>query len=418
MSSSEQRPAATSAKWLSIVGIGEDGVAGLGEKARRLVSEAEFVFGGKRHLTLAESLINGKATAWPSPFSDGIATIRGLRGRRVCVLASGDPFLHGVGATLARHVPADEMDVVPAPSAFSLAAARLGWPLAEIDTVSLHGRPVAQLRPWLHPGRRILALTSDASGPFEIAELLRNIGFGQSRLTLMEALGGANERMRKTTASGFDLADIHPLNLVAVEVEADADAPVLGLAPGLPDELFEHDGQITKREIRAATLSALAPRRGELLWDIGAGSGSVSLEWMLLHPSMSAIAIEAHGERAARIGRNAESFGVPGLKIIEGRAPEALDDLPTPDAILIGGGGSDTELIQAALDALRPGGRIVVNAVTLETEAMLLDLRDSLGGTLTRIALHRAEPVGSMTGWRPAMPVTQWAWTKPQGGGS
>ncbi|MFN4271431.1 MAG: precorrin-6y C5,15-methyltransferase (decarboxylating) subunit CbiE [Aliihoeflea sp.] len=418
MSSSEQRWAATSAKWLSIVGIGEDGVAGLGEKARRLVSEAEFVFGGKRHLTLAESLINGKATAWPSPFSDGIETIRGLRGRRVCVLASGDPFLHGVGATLARHVPADEMDVVPAPSAFSLAAARLGWPLADIDTVSLHGRPLAQLRPWLHPGRRILTLTSDASGPSDIAALLRNVGFGKSKLTVLEALGGPDERMLETTASGVDLAEVHPLNLVAVEVEADADAPVLGLAAGLPDEMFEHDGQITKREIRAATLSALAPRRGELLWDIGAGSGSVSLEWVLLHPSMSAISIEAHGERVARIGRNAESLGVTNLQVVEGTAPDALSGLPAPDAIFVGGGGSRPGVMAAALAALKPGGRLVANAVTLEMEAVLLDLHASQGGALKRLSVQRAERVGSMTGWRAAMPVTQWAWTKPQGGGS
>jgi precorrin-6Y C5,15-methyltransferase (decarboxylating) len=418
MSSSEQRPAATSAKWLSIVGIGEDGVAGLGERARGLVDEAEFVFGGKRHLALAESLINGEARAWPSPFSDGIETIHGLRGRRVCVLASGDPFLHGVGATLARFVPADEMDVVPAPSAFSLASARLRWPLAEIDTVSLHGRPVAQLRPWLHPGRRILTLTSDASGPSDIAALLSNIGFGKSKLTVLEALGGPDERVLETTASGFEVSDVHPLNLVAVEVEADAAAPVLGLAAGLPDEMFEHDGQITKREIRAATLSALAPRRGELLWDIGAGSGSVAIEWMLLHPSMSAIAIEAHGERAARIGRNAESLGVTNLQVIEGTAPDALSGLPAPDAIFVGGGGSRPGVMDAALAALKPGGRLVANAVTLEMEAVLLDLHASQAGALMRLSVQRAERVGSMTGWRPAMPVTQWAWTKPQGGGS
>ena len=278
MSSSEQRRAATSAKWLSIVGIGEDGVDGLGQTARRLISEAAFVFGGKRHLQLAERLIAGEKRPWPSPFSEGIEAVRDLRGRRVCVLASGDPFLHGVGATLARHVAADEMDVVPAPSAFSLAAARLGWQLGEIETVSLHGKPVSQLRPWLHPGRRVLTLTSDADGPAAIAELLRSIWFGQSRLTILEALGGASERIRSTTAIEFGLSDIHPLNLVAIEVDAEKGAPIVGLAPGLPDDLFEHDGQITKREIRAATLSALAPRRGEVLWDIGAGSGSVAIE--------------------------------------------------------------------------------------------------------------------------------------------
>lgn len=415
MSSSEQRRAATSAKWLSIVGIGEDGVAGLGETARRLVTEAEFVFGGKRHLALTESLIAGEARAWPSPFSDGIEAIRGLRGRRVCVLASGDPFMHGVGATLARHVTADEMVVVPAPSAFSLAAARLGWALAEIDTVSLHGRPVSLLRPLLQPGRRVLALTSDAEDPATIAALLREHGFGQSRLTVLEALGGSDERLRETRADSFALADIHPLNLVAIEVLADAEAPVLALAPGLADDLFEHDGQITKREIRAVTLSSLAPRRGELLWDIGAGSGSVAIEWMLQHPSLSAIAIEADGERAARIARNADSLGVPGLTIVEGKAPGALEGLSAPDAIFVGGGGSRAGVMDAAIDALRPGGRLVANAVTLEMETVLLAHHARLGGQLVRLSIQRAECVGSMTGWRPAMPVTQWAWTKPRG---
>lgn len=418
MSSSEQRRAATSTKWLSVVGIGEDGVAGLGETARRLVAGAEYVFGGKRHLALAKSLIAGEARVWPSPFSEGIEAVRALCGRRVCVLASGDPFLHGVGATLAHHVAPEEMVVVPAPSAFSLAAARLGWPLADIETVSLHGRPVAHLRPFLHPGRRVLALTSDAGGPVAIADMLRSHGFGQSRLTILEALGGANERVREKTASGFDLADIHPLNLVAIQVEADADVRVLGLAPGLPDDLFEHDGQITKREIRAATLSALAPRRGELLWDIGAGSGSVSIEWMLLHPSLSAIAIEAYGERAVRIGRNAENLGVPGLRIVSGPAPEALSGLPAPDAVFVGGGGSRPGVMEAAIRALKPGGRLVANAVTLEMEAVLLDHYARHGGALARLSVQRAERVGSMTGWRPAMPVTQWAWAKPRGGSS
>lgn len=418
MSSSEQRRAATSAKWLSIVGIGEDGVSGLGATARRLLSEAEFVFGGKRHLSLAESLIAGEARPWPSPFNEGIEAVRALRGRRVCVLASGDPFLHGVGATLARHVAAEEMQVVPAPSAFSLAAARLGWPLAEIETVSLHGRPVGTLRPFLHPARRVLALTSDADGPAAIAELLRGTGLGKSSLTIMEALGGANERISRTVAEDYNLADVHPLNLVVIEVEADPDAPVLGLASGLPDEMFDHDGQVTKREMRAATLSALTPRRGELLWDIGAGSGSVSIEWMLLHPSLSAIAIEADGERAARIGRNAENLGVPGLKIVEGRAPEALAGLPAPNAIFVGGGGSQPGVMEGALDALKPGGRLVANAVTLEMEAVLLDHYARHGGALARLSVQRAERVGSMTGWRPAMPVTQWAWAKPRGGSS
>jgi precorrin-6Y C5,15-methyltransferase (decarboxylating) len=310
------------------------------------------------------------------------------------------------------------MEVVPAPSAFSLAAARLGWSLPDVETVSLHGKPVALLRPLLHPGRRVLALTSDADGPAVVAALLTAEGFGRSHMHLLEALGGPGERISAHVADSFEAREINPLNIVAIEVIAEPEASILSLAPGLADELFEHDGQITKREIRALTLSALAPRRGELLWDIGAGAGSVAIEWMLRDPSMKAIAVEEDAERAARIERNANELGVPGLNVVQGSAPEALHDLPTPDAVFVGGGGSDPELIQAVLDALRPGGRIVANAVTLETEAMLLDLRDSLGGTLTRLALQRAEPVGGMTGWRPAMPVTQWIWEKPQGDAS
>jgi precorrin-6Y C5,15-methyltransferase (decarboxylating) len=400
-------------RWLSIVGIGEDGVSGLGDIAKKKIRSAEIVFGGKRHLSLAKDLITGDARAWPSPFEQGIEAVLGLRGRSVCVLASGDPFLHGVGATLARHVDAAEMDVLPAPSAFSLAAARLGWPLHATATVSLHGKSLDLIRPELHPGRRIFALTSDSDGPAGLASLLSGAGFGKSRLTVLEALGGPDERITTEQASAFSLVGINPLNVVAIEVVADPDARILPLAPGLADDLFEHDGQITKREIRAATLSALAPRRGELLWDIGAGSGSVAIEWMLADPSMRAIAIEANPERAARIGRNAKACGVPGLEIVEGRAPAVLTGLAAPDAVFIGGGGSDNGILPAMVEALKPGGRLVANAVTLETEALLLAKHTELGGELIRIAVSRAAPVGSMRGWRPAMPVTQWSWVKP-----
>jgi precorrin-6Y C5,15-methyltransferase (decarboxylating) len=399
--------------WLSIVGIGEDGPAGLGSDARNHIAEAEFVFGGKRHLGLAADLIKGKSRQWPSPFDAAMRDLMSLSGRRVCVLASGDPFLHGVGATIARLVPAAEMTTFPAPSAFSLAAARLGWPLAEIETVSLHGKLVELLRPLLHPGRRVIALTSDENGPAAVAALLAVSGFGGSTITVLEALGGTRERVRATRADRFALASIDPLNVVAIDIEASPGARILPLAPGLSHELFEHDGQITKREIRALTLSALAPRRGELLWDVGAGAGSVAIEWMLADPSLRAIAIESNSDRAARIGRNAVALGVPGLVVVEGLAPTALAGLPRPDAIFIGGGGSDDGVLAAAIDALAAGGRLVANAVTLEMEAILLDRHAKLGGELTRIAVSRVAPVGSMQGWRPAMPVTQWLWAKP-----
>jgi precorrin-6Y C5,15-methyltransferase (decarboxylating) len=408
---------AAAPRWLSIVGIGEDGVDGLGAVARSLVANAEIVFGGKRHLALAGSLIRGAMRPWPTPFEGAIAEVLAARGRQVCVLASGDPYLYGVGALLARDVDPSETLVVPAPSCFSVAAARLGWPLADCALVSLHGRALDRVRPHLQPGVRVLALTSDGEGPAALAHLLVESGFGPSRLTVLEALGGPRECIRTTTAADFALGTIDPLNTVAIEVAAEAGARIIARASGLSDDLFEHDGQITKREVRAVTLSSLAPRRGELLWDVGAGAGSVAIEWMLADASMRAIAIEAEAERAARIARNAASFGVPDLAIVGGVAPAALTGLPAPDAIFIGGGAGDPGVLDAAVGALRGGGRLVVNAVSLQTEALLLARRAALGGELIRIAITRADRLDSaesnMSIWRPAMPVTQWRWVKP-----
>jgi precorrin-6Y C5,15-methyltransferase (decarboxylating) len=379
--------------------------------ARGLIGKAEVVFGGRRHLALAASLIRGEARPWPSPFDSAVDGVMAQRGRRVCVLASGDPFLHGVGAVLARRVDPTEMLAVPAPSAFSLAAARLGWALPETVQVSLHGRSVDLVRAHLQPDMRVLVLTSDGDGPTELARLLSDAGFGESILTVLEALGGRRERITTATATAFDLGEIDALNVVAIVVKAGPDARVIARTPGLPDAMFEHDGQITKREIRALTLSSLAPRRGELLWDIGSGSGSIAIEWMLADPSLRAIAIERRHDRAARIRRNAAAFGVPGLEVAEGEAPAALEGLPAPDAVFVGGGGAAS--LDAALSRLRGRGRLVANAVTLETEAMLLVRYATLGGELTRLAVTRADAVGGKTGWRPALPITQWTWIKP-----
>ncbi len=397
---------------MTVIGIGEDGVAGLGDEAKRLIAAAPVVFGGIRHIELAASLIRGEREAWQSPFEKSVEAIISRRGSPVVVLASGDPFLYGVGATLARRIEASEMRTIPAPSAFSLAAARLGWALQEAATVSLHGRPLDLIRPHLQPGARVLALTSDGNGPNALAGLLSESGFGQSRLTVLEALGGERERVSRHVASSFTLEKVNALNVCAIEVVADAGSRVLPLASGRDDALFEHDGQITKREVRALTLSALAPRKGELLWDIGAGSGSIAIEWMLADPAMRAIAVEASPERAARIGRNAARFGVPGLSVVEGQAPDALSGLARPDVIFIGGGGSEAGVMEAAIAALPSGGRLVANAVTTKMEAVLLAHHAGLGGSLIRIDIARASPVGTMTGWRPAMPVTQWSWVK------
>jgi precorrin-6B C5,15-methyltransferase / cobalt-precorrin-6B C5,C15-methyltransferase len=405
------RETAAPRRWLSIVGIGEDGIEGLTPIARSLVQAAEMVFGGQRHLVLAAPLIRGVARPWRSPFERAVEEVLAQRGRQVCVLASGDPFVYGVGSVLLRHVDPRETVTVPALSTFSLAAACLGWALPETTQLSLHGRALDLVRPHLQPAARVLALTSDSEGPAALARLLADTGFGTSRMTVLEALGGPRERLRATTAAGFDLGDVGPLNIVAVEVEASPGARVLARTSGLCDDLFEHDGQITKREVRAMTLAALSPRRGGLLWDVGAGAGSVAIEWMLADPAMRAIAIEGRSDRAARIRRNATAFGVPGLEVIEGVAPAAFAGLAQPDALFIGGGAASA--LDAAVAALRPGGRLVVNAVTVETEALLMNRRATLGGELTRVAIARAEPMGGVQAWRPALPVTQWVWEKP-----
>ena len=371
------------------------------------------MFGGKRHLALAAPLIRGAARPWPSPFERGIDEVLTHRGQDVCVLASGDPFLYGVGSVLSRHVEPQDMLVVPVPSAFSLAAARLGWALPDVALLSLHGRALDLVRPHLQPGARVLALTSDGETPANLAGLLAATGFGASRLTVLEALGGARERIRTATAANFALDAVDPLNTVAVEVGATAAAHVIARTPGLADDLFEHDGQITKREVRAVTMSSLAPLRGELLWDVGAGAGSVAIEWMLRDPLMRAIANEARADRAARIRRNAAALGVPGLDVVPGTAPAALDGLPSPDAIFVGGGASDPAVLDRAMAALRPGGRLVVNAVTLETEAQLIARHAAAGGALIRIAVSHVGLIGDMRTWRPALPVTQWTWVKP-----
>jgi len=399
--------------WLTIVGIGEDGLEGLSPAARAAIQGAELVFGGSRHLELAAEAISGATHAWLSPFSRSVEAILAAKGHTVCVLASGDPFHYGVGATLSRQVDPAQMRVLPHPSSFSLAAARLGWPLQDVVSLSLHGRAEEHILPFLHPAARILALTSDQSGPARLAALLTRAGFGRSIITVLEAMGGLRERVRSQMAEFFALDDIDPLNICAVTVVPLPGARILPLTPGIDDDLFEHDGQITKRDIRALTLAALAPRRHEVLWDIGAGSGSVSVEWMLSDPSLRSIAIEARTDRAAQITRNAKAFGVPELQVVEGFAPAALDGLAPPHAIFVGGGGSKDGVLAAAQAALRPSGRLVANAVTLEMEQMLLAFHAEHGGELTRIAVSRAAEVGNMTGWRPAMPVTQLRWTKP-----
>jgi precorrin-6B C5,15-methyltransferase / cobalt-precorrin-6B C5,C15-methyltransferase len=400
-------------RWLSIVGIGEDGLDGLAPAARALISEAALVVGGRRHLALVAGAVKGETLTWPSPPADAFPAILAHRGAAVCVVATGDPFFYGIGSLLAREVPPEEMVCLPAASCFSLAAARLGWAVQDCALVTLHGRALERIVPHLQPRARILALSWDATTPGKLAALLIHRGFDAASMTVCEAMGGPRERLRVTTARDFALDGIDNLNLVALDMQDAAHAGAIPLTPGLPDAWFEHDGQLTKQDIRAVTLAALAPRRGELLWDIGAGSGSVGIEWMLASPSNRAIAVERDPIRSGRIARNAASLGVPDLEILTGAVPAALLGLAPPNAVFIGGGATSSGTIDAVWDALPSGGRLVVNGITIETQALLIHWFKTLGGSLKTIQIGHADPVGGLHGMRPALPVTQWSVTKP-----
>lgn len=393
-------------KWLDIVGIGEDGMDGLTPATRAVVEAAEVIVGGDRHHALSPQ-VTAERLAWPSPFDAMIDTIRGLRGRRAVVLVTGDPLWYSVGARILRAIPAEEITFHPQLSAFQWAAARMGWSLADLETLTVHGRPVEQAIPFFAPDARLLILTRDETTPGDIARLLTERGYGDSRMTVLGALGGPRETRIDGVAKDWD-AESPAFHTLAVECRAVPGAKVLARGPGLPDDAFEHDGKMTKAEVRAVTLANLAPRRGATLWDIGCGCGSVAIEWLRLARDGAAIGIEPLAERRAIAGRNAMTLGAPRLKLVEGRAPEALEGLPAPDAVFIGGGLS-AAVIDAALAALRPHGRLVANAVTLESEAILMAAQAEHGGTLTRLAVARAEPVGPFRGWRPLMPVTQWS---------
>jgi precorrin-6Y C5,15-methyltransferase (decarboxylating) len=379
---------------ITVVGIGADGWAGLSESARAAISGAEVVFGGPRQLAyLPES---APKVPWPSPL---LPALDGLlaehAGRRVCVLASGDPLLSGIGTTLVKRLGIEDVEILPALSSVTLARARLGWSAEETEVVTVVGRDVHRVNRVLAPGRRVLVLGSTSAA---LGDLLEARGYGDSRMTVLEELGGPGERR-------FD-GWTHPgsvLSIVAVECAA---GPALSLVGGLPDSAFEHDGQLTKRDLRASALARLAPTPGELLWDIGAGAGSIAIEWSRAHPLNRAIAVERDPQRAARIGRNANTLGVPELHVVTGSAPEALADLPEPDAIFVGGGVT----VPGVLDGcLATGVRLVAHGVTLESEQALARAYTEHGGELIRLSVEQATPLGGFTGWTPGRTVTQWS---------
>ncbi|MFE6774897.1 precorrin-6y C5,15-methyltransferase (decarboxylating) subunit CbiE [Streptomyces sp. NPDC057702] len=398
---------------VSVVGIGADGWRGLTATAREELREAETLIGGPRQLDLLPVECAGERVPWPSPLRPAVAgLIAAHAGRRTAVLASGDPFCYGIGRALSEELGAERLRVLPHPSSVAYACARLGWPQEDADVVSLVGRPLATLRRWLFDRRRLLVLSAGAHTPAEVAALLRERGFGPSSLRVLEQLGGERERQLTGTATHWPHPPGDALNVIAIECRATPEAPRLATVPGLPDTAYEHDGQLTKRRVRAATLAALAPAPGELLWDIGGGSGSIAIEWLRAHRACRALTVERDPVRAARIERNAAALGVPALRVIAGRAPDALAGLPTPDAVFIGGGLTTPGLLETCWAALPDGGRLVANTVTLESEALLADWYRRHGGELVRLTVARAVPVGGFTGWRQAMPVTQWAVAK------
>ena len=400
-------------RWLSIVGIGEDGLPGLAPAARTLVETAQTLVGGARHLAMVPP---GEAErlAWKRPLADTIPEIVARRGSRVTVLASGDPLWYGVGAVLARHFPSDEMTIVPHTGAFSLAAARLGWPIGDCTTLTAHDRPLDGLRLHLAPRARLLLLSRDGGTPRAVAALLTQTGWGPSRMTVFEHLGGAREAVGDGTARDWGERQAADLNTIAIECRPAPGARALSRLAGLPDDAFEHDGQLTKREVRAVTLARLAPLPGETLWDIGAGCGSVAIEWLRgAGGAAAAIAVEQNEARAAMIARNAAMLGVPGLRVIAGSAPAAIAGLAPPDAIFVGGGIAEPGLMARLWTSLRPGGRLVANVVSIEGERAVLDWQARHGGELARIAVSRAEPLAAHHVWRPLLSVTQLVAAKP-----
>lgn len=395
--------------WLHIVGIGEDGMDGLTPATRAVVEAAEVIVGGERHHELSTA-VSAERMSWPSPFDTLIDRLRELRGKRVVVLATGDPLWFSVGTSIGREFDRSEIFYHPQLSAFQLAAARMGWSMADLETLTVHGRPVEQMIAFIQPGQRLLILTTGAETPAQIAQFLTERGFGRARMTVLANMGGEEEQRFSGKAASWDHV-VPAFNTLAVDCIPDKAAALLPRVPGLRDDLFDHDGTMTKREVRAVTVAKLMPMRGALLWDVGCGCGSIAVEWMRSARYARAIGIEPRADRRIMAAANALALGTPGLQIIEGKAPDDLAGLDQPDAVFIGGGLGEAA-IDACWQALRPLGRLVCNAVTLESEMLMIDMHKRYGGELIKLQVNRAEPVGPYRGWKPLMPVTQWSLIK------
>lgn len=399
-------------KWLTIVGVGEDGYEGLGFRARAAIFDAEVVIGSERLLAFLPSSA-AERHEWPQPFSAVVDRIGPLRGRRTVILATGDPMNYGVARKLMTFIPFAEMTIIPHFSAFSLAAARVGWSLPDCDTLTLHGRDAANLETFIQPDVRLLVLTADATTIPEVARRLVARRFETSEITVLENMGGPRERQSSFVAQSVPATQFSDLNTLAIHCIASPGAKIWSRLAGLPDDSFEHDGQLTKREVRAATLAALAPAPDQLLWDIGAGCGSVAIEWMRGTRGCEAIAFESHPDRLKMIAINADRLGAPRLKVIQGEAPASLMGQPRPDAVFIGGGLPHPGVFEEAWAALKPGGRLVANVVTIEGELHLYDLQERHGGDLLRIEVSHLHRIGPLRALKPKMPVTQWRAMKP-----
>ncbi|MFI9408847.1 precorrin-6y C5,15-methyltransferase (decarboxylating) subunit CbiE [Nocardia gamkensis] len=416
---SDAAVSATPASWtgapIAVVGIGADGWDGLGRAAREAIGDAEFLFGSARQLALVPPTVAARRMTWPSPLLPALPGLfERYSGARLCVLASGDPMFYGIGVTLARLLGPQALRVLPQPSSASLACARLGWALAETPVVSVVGRPLATVLPELADRRRLLVLSADEHTPQRLAQLLGRNGFGGSELTVLEQLGGSAERHRAGIAKQWEHPPGDPLNIVAITCASDPGQPRATRLPGLPDELFGGDGQLTKHEIRALTLAALAPAPGELLWDVGGGSGSIAIEWCRAHPDNRAVAFERLERRRRQISGNADALGVPHI-LVRGEVCAELaadNEIIAPDAIFVGGGLTQDGLLETCWAQLRPRGRLVANAVTAESESLLLSWSSAQGGVLRKFQIYRGEPLGSFTAWRPQLPVTQWSVVK------
>ena len=399
--------------WITVIGIGEDGIDGLSPARLTLIEGAEVLIGGERHHGKVDNP-NAECLDWGQGFKQALKEIEARRGKNIVVLASGDPMNYGVGSVLVRTFGQDAVIIHPAPSAFSLAAARMGWSIPDVDCLTVHGRPLENLNRYVGPGARLLALTQGGETPADAAKLLTDKGYGKSRLSVLENLGGENENRLDGEAESWPHGDAAHLNTLAIECIAGPGAVRLSRAPGLPDEAFQHDGQLTKREVRAATLAQLQPLSGQVLWDIGAGSGSIAIEWLRLGGHRRAIAIEKNPARVAAIRHNAANLGAADLIIVEGDFDAVKHDLTyPPDAVFIGGGASDMGLLKSAWAALNPGGHMVVNTVSIEAEQALLAFRSEYGGELSRISIERAAPIGALSAFRPLMTVTQFSLAKP-----